>query len=85
MMAGWQPLQPTTVHPGIPAGNGGYEVLSLSLQDDLVSGLDFGELNITSQDDDILDEAAGGATMADCLYALRVFYSNISVVLCAVQ
>ncbi len=28
-------------------------------QEDLVSGLDFGELNITSVDDDILDEAAG--------------------------
>lgn len=28
-------------------------------QDDFLAGLDFGELNITSQDDDILDEAAG--------------------------
>ena len=30
-----------------------------SLQDDALAGLDFGELNLTSQDDDILDEAAG--------------------------
>ena len=29
------------------------------LQEDPLVGLDFGELNITSQDDDILDEAAG--------------------------
>ena len=36
--------------------------LSPPLQDDLVAGLDFGELNITSQDDDILDEAAGGGS-----------------------
>jgi hypothetical protein len=28
-------------------------------QDEILSGLDFGELNLTSQDDDILDEAAG--------------------------
>ena len=28
-------------------------------QDEVLSGLDFGELNITSQDEDILDEAAG--------------------------
>ena len=32
--------------------------VSLS-QADFLAGLDFGELNITSQDDDILDEAAG--------------------------
>lgn len=33
------------------------------LQEDPLAGLDFGELNITSQDDDILDEAAGGYGM----------------------
>ena len=37
------------------------------LQEDPLVGLDFGELNITSQDDDILDEAAGECgTLGPC-------------------
>lgn len=40
------------------------------LQEDPLAGLDFGELNITSQDDDILDEAAGGYGMWHTLPAI---------------
>ena len=55
--------------------------LSLSLsQDDLVSGLDFEELNITSQDDDILDEAAGGQRWQ---FLCLVVWIQYSVVMCS--
>ena len=33
--------------------------ISFPVQEDILAGLEFGDLNITSEDDDILDEAAG--------------------------